>query len=306
MSHVRDLEQRIAQRATEPARVEQALRERERELHCVHAIVTMADAESPSLEAGCQRMLDLIPLAWENPEEIHVRATIADRVFVTPGFRETAWVEVADIRVKGEPVGVVEVHRPEDVSASRESASSVEKRRVLDIVAVRLGEIVQRHTAQDDLQRVSADLESLQWEREDHMARLEIIEQQRKAIRELFVPVLEVWDRVLLVSIVGVVDYQRAADITNELLYHVSAKGARFVIIDLAGVRTVDTSTASHLSNMVASVGLLGATCILTGIHGGVAQTMIALDINLTHMNTRSNLRIALSECIRRVKAQPP
>ena len=80
-----------------------------------------------------------------------------------------------------------------------------------------------------------------------------------------------------------------------------STKGARFAILDLTGVDAVDTKTASYLIEMVRAIRLLGAEGVITGIRSNVAQTMIALGVDLSGIITRGNLRAGLKLCIQRM-----
>jgi len=130
-------------------------------------------------------------------------------------------------------------------------------------------------------------------------AKLELIERQQEVIRELATPIIEVWDGVLTMPIVGLVDTARTAEIMDTLLQGVTQTRARFAILDLTGVEVVDTGTASHLINMIQAIRLLGAEGILTGIHPMIAQTIVALGVDLSHVAVFAKLRDALKHCLR-------
>ena len=117
--------------------------------------------------------------------------------------------------------------------------------------------------------------------------------------RELATPIIEVWDGVLTMPIVGLVDTARAAEIMDNLLQAVTRSRAGFAILDLTGVEVVDTGTASHLIQLIGALRLLGAEGILTGIHATVAQTMVSLGIDLSNVIVHATLRDALKHCIR-------
>lgn len=129
-------------------------------------------------------------------------------------------------------------------------------------------------------------------------ARLRVIQEQRATISELSTPVIDVWDRVLSLPIVGTIDTQRASDIGDRLLATVSERAAKFVLLDLTGVAVLDTATASHIVRMTQSVKLLGAECILTGISPSVAQTLVALGVDWGGTRTMRSLREGLRHCI--------
>jgi PAS domain S-box-containing protein len=127
--------------------------------------------------------------------------------------------------------------------------------------------------------------------------RLALIERQQGLIEALSTPLLEVWDGVVALPIVGALDGRRAALATDELLRRIADKGTRFALVDLTGVETIDTSTAEHVVRIAQAVGLLGARAIITGIRPAVAQTIVDVGIDLASVETRRNLRDGLREC---------
>jgi rsbT co-antagonist protein RsbR len=129
--------------------------------------------------------------------------------------------------------------------------------------------------------------------------RLEIIERQRMAIADLSVPIIDVWQDVIMLPIVGIVDTQRSVEMTERLLGRVANGGAQCVIIDLTGVDVVDTATADHLIRMLRSVQLLGSFCVISGISPNIAQTLVQLEVDLREIAIVRNLREALKTCFR-------
>ena len=147
-----------------------------------------------------------------------------------------------------------------------------------------------------DRKRWEAELEQqLLREREKTQA----LERMRNAMQELSTPILEVWDDVLALPVIGVVDSRRSADMMERLLREVEHKQCRFVIIDITGVEVIDTATADHFLKIVNAVGILGARCFLTGARGAVAQTLASLGMDLGGLITLRNLKHALRECLR-------
>jgi rsbT co-antagonist protein RsbR len=130
--------------------------------------------------------------------------------------------------------------------------------------------------------------------------KLATIERQRMAIRELSVPIIDVWDDILTLPLVGVFDTSRAVDITEKLLQRVSERRTRWVIVDLTGVAVVDTMTAQHLIQLARAVQLLGARCILTGLGPDVARTLATIGVSFDELNPMRSLREALEYCISR------
>ena len=127
------------------------------------------------------------------------------------------------------------------------------------------------------------------------LEKLATIEQQRVAIRELSTPVIEVWDGVLCLPVVGVMDTTRSAEMTEALLHAVVDKRARCAIIDVTGIEVMDTATADHFLRMAKAVRLLGAQCVLAGVSPGIAQTIVHMGVDLTDVTTHRTLRDALS-----------
>ncbi|MDC0672444.1 STAS domain-containing protein [Nannocystis radixulma] len=136
-------------------------------------------------------------------------------------------------------------------------------------------------------------------------AKLELIERQQQVIRELSTPIIEVWDGVLTLPIVGLVDTVRTAEIMDNLLQAVTRTRAKYAILDLTGVEVVDTGTASHLIRMIQAMRLLGAEGILTGIHPTIAQTIVSLGVDLSRVAVFGKLRDALTYCIARLDRAP-
>jgi rsbT co-antagonist protein RsbR len=128
--------------------------------------------------------------------------------------------------------------------------------------------------------------------------KLAIIAQQRSAIHAMSAPIIQVWDGVLALPVVGMLDEKRAAEITNRILDAVVSQQAKYAILDLTGVETVDEGTADHLVRIIRSVQLLGAQSLVTGIRPAVAQTFISLGAGFAGARTVSNLREAIKICM--------
>jgi rsbT co-antagonist protein RsbR len=124
--------------------------------------------------------------------------------------------------------------------------------------------------------------------------KLATIEHQQHAMRELSSPIIEVWEGILCLPVVGIVDTQRSAAMSTALLDSIVERRASFAIVDLTGVDVIDTRTADHFLKMARSVRLLGAECILTGIKPAVAQTLVHIGVDLTDLTTLRSLREAL------------
>ena len=102
-----------------------------------------------------------------------------------------------------------------------------------------------------------------------------VIRQQQEAIRELSTPVLQVRERLLILPIIGVIDSQRARQLTEQLLRGIRTNRAKVVVIDITGVAAMDATVANHLVQTVEASRLLGATVIVTGLSPEIAQTLV-------------------------------
>src|SRR5947209_7801266 len=121
-------------------------------------------------------------------------------------------------------------------------------------------------------------------------AREEIIRQQRADMLELSTPVIKVWDKILTLPIIGTLDSRRAQMMMEALLQKIVETGSTIAILDITGVRTMDTLVANHLIKTVTAARLMGARCILTGVSPAIAQTMVQLGIDLTQIMTRAQM----------------
>jgi rsbT co-antagonist protein RsbR len=126
-----------------------------------------------------------------------------------------------------------------------------------------------------------------------------IIRQQQDAIRELSTPVLQVRERILILPIIGVLDEQRANQLTEQLLAGIRSHRAKVVVIDITGVPDVDSEVANHLVQAVDASRLMGASVILTGLSPEIAQTLVTIGVDLGKMNTVGDLQGGVEEAER-------
>jgi rsbT co-antagonist protein RsbR len=126
-----------------------------------------------------------------------------------------------------------------------------------------------------------------------------VIREQQEAIRELSTPVLQVRDRLLILPIIGVLDSQRARQLTEQLLGAIQSNRARVVVIDITGVATIDMTVANHLVQTVEASRLMGAGAILTGLSSKIAQTLVDLGIDLGMIKTAGDLQGGLEHAER-------
>lgn len=124
---------------------------------------------------------------------------------------------------------------------------------------------------------------------------------QQEAISELSTPTLQLRDRLLIMPIIGLIDSHRAKQLTDNLLHTIRANRAKVVVIDITGVGTVDSKVANHLLQTVAAARLMGATAIITGLSADVAQSLVALGVDLGNLNTVGDLQGGLEEAERQL-----
>src|ERR1700738_1450584 len=126
-----------------------------------------------------------------------------------------------------------------------------------------------------------------------------VIRQQQEAIRELSTPVLQVRERLLILPIIGVIDPQRARQLTEQLLRGIRTNRAKVVVIDITGVAAMDVTVANHLVQTVEASRLLGATVIVTGLSTEIAQTLVTIGVDLGKMNTVGDLQGGIEQAER-------
>lgn len=128
-----------------------------------------------------------------------------------------------------------------------------------------------------------------------------VIRQQQDSILELSTPVLQVRERLLILPIIGVLDDQRAHQLTEQLLRGIRTHRAKVVVIDITGVPDVDESVANSLVQTVDASRLMGAEVIITGLSSEIAQTLVTIGVDLTKMRTVGDLQGGIEEAERRL-----
>jgi len=128
--------------------------------------------------------------------------------------------------------------------------------------------------------------------------REEVIARQQQELLELSTPVVELWDGILALPLIGTLDSSRTQVVMESLLERIVETSAKIAIIEITGVPTVDTLVAQHLLKTVAAARLMGADCIISGIRPQIAQTIVHLGVDLGTVITKATLadafRIAL------------
>jgi len=117
----------------------------------------------------------------------------------------------------------------------------------------------------------------------------------------LSTPVLQVRERLLILPIIGVLDNQRARQLTEQLLRGIRTHRAKVVVIDITGVPDVDESVANSLVQTVDASRLMGAEVIITGLSSEIAQTLVTIGVDLTKMRTVGDLQGGIEEAERQL-----
>jgi rsbT co-antagonist protein RsbR len=134
--------------------------------------------------------------------------------------------------------------------------------------------------------------------------REEIILRQQQELLELSTPVVQLWDRILALPLVGTLDSARTQVVMETLLQRIVETGSEIAIIDITGVPTVDTLVAQHLLKTIAATRLMGADCIISGIRPQIAQTIVHLGVDLGSVVTKATLADAFGVALERTRAK--
>jgi PAS domain S-box-containing protein len=129
--------------------------------------------------------------------------------------------------------------------------------------------------------------------------KIAIIEAQAEQIQALSTPILEVWDKVLLVPLLGVLDSARAEQLSNSLLQHIVNRQATYVILDSTGIASVDADVARRLLGIIDAVTLLGAKGVIAGIRRDVAISLVEAGVDIRRLTSLPNVRAALAAFLR-------
>jgi rsbT co-antagonist protein RsbR len=132
----------------------------------------------------------------------------------------------------------------------------------------------------------------------------QLVQQQRDEILELSTPVIQVWDKVLILPLIGTLNSARAARLTESLLQRIAADQAEVVILDISGVPGIDSGVAQHLLETAEAARLMGTASILSGVRPDTAQSMVHLGIELGDLHSRASLKDALQLALRLVEAR--
>ncbi|MFP5248107.1 MAG: STAS domain-containing protein, partial [Thermoanaerobaculia bacterium] len=135
-------------------------------------------------------------------------------------------------------------------------------------------------------------------------SRDEVIKRQQQELLELSTPVVQLWEGILALPLIGTLDSARTQVVMESLLQAVVETGSSIAIIDITGVPVVDTLVAQHLLKTVAAARLMGADCIISGIRPQIAQTIVHLGVEISDVTTKATLADAFAVALKRVGLQ--
>lgn len=121
-------------------------------------------------------------------------------------------------------------------------------------------------------------------------AREKVIVDQQKALLDVSAPVVKVWNKVLMVPLIGLLDSSRTQLVMETLLDSIEKTQSKIAILDISGIPAVDSLVARHLITTVSAVRLMGAECIITGINSRTSQTMVQIGIDLSGIITKTTM----------------
>ena len=207
-------------------------------------------------------------------------------------FKTRCWCRQTMFIAEGDPYDEIMVEASDrDIDAELGELAQVDQDTSVDLQRT-LGEL--RRTSEAHVRILGERDRSVQ-ELEE---KLDIIARQQAAIQALSTPIIQIWDGVLAVPVVGAVDGERASRMMEKLLETIIQTKSRHAILDVTGVETVDADTADNFVRLIRGVQLLGAQGIISGIGPLVAQTIVDLGVDLTGIPTHANLKEALHACI--------
>ena len=136
------------------------------------------------------------------------------------------------------------------------------------------------------------------------VSREELILERQQAFMEVSVPVVRIWDRIIMIPLVGMLDSSRAQQMMETMLTALEDYQSKVVILDISGIPVVDTLVAQHLITAASAVRLMGADCVITGIRAKISQTLVQLGVDLSGFITRTTLADGLQLALKMTSQQ--
>jgi predicted ATPase/GAF domain-containing protein/ABC-type transporter Mla MlaB component len=138
-------------------------------------------------------------------------------------------------------------------------------------------------------------------ERERAALQEEVIRFQEARLAEQSTPLIPITDKIMVMPIIGTVDEPRARRVIETALHGAQTHRAQVVILDITGMKQVDTGAADSLIQTARALRLLGTHVVLTGISPEIAQTLIGLNVDLSAIVTRGTLQSGIAYALQHV-----
>jgi len=216
----------------------------------------------------------------------------SDPDYIPPEQVEVFWRGDDEVTSTGTPQASEEVISPADGETryiwTRKWPMRKEHGQVIGLCAT-ITDITEIRRRQEQVAKLETEVKE----------QLTIIEAQNALLDELSVPVIQVWESILLLPLIGVVESRRAARVLESLLDAVGRFGAEIVIIDITGVPVVDTAVAAYLLRAVQAAQLLGCRGLLVGISPEIAQTLVGLGVDFSRITSRATLQNGLEYALK-------
>ena len=129
----------------------------------------------------------------------------------------------------------------------------------------------------------------------------EAVSAQSQAVMEMSTPVTQIWEGILMLPVVGIIDSKRAQEIMATTLSKISETQAQVFIMDISGVAVVDTQVANHMIQITKATRLMGCESTISGLSPSIAETIVQLGIDVGKVKTTATLKDALSSAFRRI-----
>lgn len=126
-------------------------------------------------------------------------------------------------------------------------------------------------------------------------------QEQMGLIMEMSTPILSLWDDIILLPVIGIVDSKRAQMIMERVLESILHFKAKVLVMDIQGVPNVDSAVANHFLKITKATRLMGCECLITGISPEVSQALVYLGIELKEVLTRSDLKDGVTYALQKI-----